>query len=84
MTFGAFIRAFRKADEISQSEFARRLGISRANLCDIEKNRKPVAPLRAARLARKLGVPESVLIQLALQDALRAAKLAYRVELKAG
>jgi DNA-binding XRE family transcriptional regulator len=30
------------ADEIPQAELARRLGISRANLCDIEKGRRSV------------------------------------------
>jgi len=83
MTFGGFVRAFREAEEISQVEFSKKLGLSRANLCDIEKDRKSVAPERAARIAKKLGVPESTLIQLALQDSLRAVKLNYRVVLRA-
>jgi transcriptional regulator with XRE-family HTH domain len=83
MSLGMFVRAFREADGLSQVSFAARLGISRANLCDIEKDRKPVSPERAARIAKKLGIPETVLIQLALQDSLRAARFNYRVELKA-
>jgi transcriptional regulator with XRE-family HTH domain len=84
MTFGGFIRAFREADETSQVEFAKQLGLSRANLCDIEKDRKLVTAERASKIAKRLGVPETVLIQLSIQDHLRAAKLNYRVELKAG
>ncbi len=83
MSVGLFIKSFREADGISQTEYARKLGISRANLCDIEKGRKQISPERAAKLADRLGVPEAVLIQLALQDSLRAAKLDYTVELKA-
>jgi transcriptional regulator with XRE-family HTH domain len=83
MTVGSFLKAFREADEISQSEFAKKLKLSRANLCDIEKERKLVGPERAAKIARILKVPEAVLIKLALQDMLRTAKLHYIVELKA-
>lgn len=82
MTVGIYIRAFREADETSQVDFAKKLGLSRANLCDIEHDRKILSPDRAARIARLLKVPEAVLIQLAIQDDLRASKLAYRVELR--
>ena len=82
MTLGRFLKAFREADEQSQIDYAHRLGLSRANLCDLEKGRRFASPARAARLAARLGVPEAVLVQLSLQDELRAAKLKYRVELK--
>lgn len=83
MSVGLFIRSFREAEGLSQAEYARKLKISRANLCDIEKGRKLISPDRASKLAERLGIPEAVLIQLALQDSLRAAKLDYTVELKA-
>lgn len=79
MTFGLFIKAMREADDISQISYAKKLKISRANLCDIEKGRKIVSPERAARFAKILKVPEYVLIQLSLQDLLRAANLKYEV-----
>lgn len=82
MTVALFLRSFREADEISQSDYAKKLRISRANLCDIEKGRKLISPERAAKLAKILGVPEEVLIQLAIQDELREAKLNYQVEIK--
>ena len=84
MTIGLFIRAFRESDGFSQTEYAKKLKISRANLCDIEKGRKLVSPERAAKFTRVLKVPEAALIQLALQDMLRAAHLNYRIEIKAG
>jgi len=83
MTLGMFLVAFREADELSQAEFAKKLVLSRANLCDIEKGRKVPSPERAAKIAKKLGVPEKVLVQLSLQDMLKASHLHYRVELVA-
>ena len=77
---GRVLRSFREADEISQTDFARKLGISRANLCDIEKGRKQVSVERAARFARILGIPEAVLVLYAFEEQLREAKL--KVKLK--
>lgn len=82
MTVGLFLHAFREADGISQVEFAKKLKLSRANLCDLEKGRKNISPERATQIAKVLGVPETVLIQLALQDSLRSANLNYVVKLK--
>ena len=42
-----------------------------------------MSPERAAKWARALGCPESVLVRLALQDGLDAAGLRYRVEIEA-
>jgi transcriptional regulator with XRE-family HTH domain len=82
MTVGLFLKAIRESDDTSQVDFAKKLKISRANLCDLEKERKLVSPERAAKFARILKVPESALIRLALQDMLRAAHLNYQVQLK--
>jgi transcriptional regulator with XRE-family HTH domain len=82
MTVGRFLKAFRMSAEISQTDFAKKLGISRANLCDIEKERKPVSLDRAVQIAKAFGISEQYLIQLALQDQLRREKLPYEVELK--
>jgi transcriptional regulator with XRE-family HTH domain len=83
MTFGLFLKAFREAEEMTQSEFAKKLKLSRANLCDIEKGRKFVSAERAAKIANVLKIPETVLIKLVIQDMLRSAKLHYTVDLKA-
>lgn len=82
MTVGLFLRAFREADGLSQTQFGKKLRLSRANICDLEKGRKYISAERAMRIAKILGVPETVLIQLALQDSLRAARLNYTVALK--
>jgi len=82
MTVGLFLRSIREADEISQVNFAKKLKISRANLCDIEKGRKLLSPERAVKFSKLLKLPEITLIKLCLQDALRLAHVHYTVELK--
>ena len=83
MTLGLFIRAFREAENLSQTQYAKKIGLSRSNLCDLEKERKIASPLRAAQLAKKMGLAPEILVQLSLQDILREAKLNFKIELKA-
>jgi transcriptional regulator with XRE-family HTH domain len=83
LTFGKMLQAVREGDELTLEAFAKRLGVSRQNLCDIEKARKGVSPERAARWARLLGYPEAQWLRLALQAELDAAGLKYRVEIAA-
>lgn len=82
MTLGLSIRSLREAQDISQQQLAQRLKISRAHLCDIEKGRRLVSPERAGKFAKIIKAPESTMIQLAIQDILRVAKLPYEVKLK--
>ncbi len=83
LTLGKAMEAIRLSDEQSLSSFSRKLGISRANLCDIEKGRKLVSPERAARFAKTLGYGQRQFVRLALQDQLKHAGLHFRVELEA-
>lgn len=83
MTIALFLKSFREADDISQTNFAKKLKISRANLCDLEKGRKLISPERAAKIARTLKISESILVKLAIQDMLRAANLKYTISLNA-
>ena len=83
LTFAEVLRGFRLSDESTQIEFAKKLGISPANLCDLEKGRKLPTATRAAAIARKIGLPEELLIQVAIQDELRKQKIKYRVSIAA-
>jgi transcriptional regulator with XRE-family HTH domain len=83
LTFGNLLEACRLAEEEPQAEFARRLGISKSHLCDIEKGRKTVSPERALHFARVLGQPGSQFVRLALQDMLSRSKIKMRVEVRA-
>jgi transcriptional regulator with XRE-family HTH domain len=83
LTFGEAVESLRVRDELTQVRFAKKLGISRQYLCDVEKGRRLVSPEQAARFARAFGHPAHVLVQLALQDAVRAGGLKLRVAVEA-
>lgn len=83
LSFGQLIQSLRRCDEISQSELAFQVGVSRARLCDIEKGRKSVTLNLAARLAKVMKYPPTYFISVALRDELKNAGLHYQVDLKA-
>jgi transcriptional regulator with XRE-family HTH domain len=83
LTFGGLLRATREGEGESQEAFARRLGVSKSHLSDVENARKVVSAARAARWAEVLGYSPRQFVQLALQDELREAGLPFRVELSA-
>jgi transcriptional regulator with XRE-family HTH domain len=83
LTFGGMLEAIREGDELTLDAFARKIGISRANLCDIEQSRKAVSPERAVKWAKTLGYPEALFVKLALQDALNRADIKLEVEVHA-
>src|SRR5260370_22639750 len=83
LTFGRMTASVRVADGIPQADLARRLGISRANLCDIEKGRRSVTAKRAAQFARILGYSVNQFVAAAVEDHLRKAGLEVPVRLEA-
>jgi hypothetical protein len=50
LTVGELIHTFRMTDELSLKEFGKLIGVSVANLCDIEKGRKGVSPKKAEQI----------------------------------
>ena len=82
LTVGEFLHAWRVSEEISLVDFGKLVGMSIANLCDIEKGRKGVSPEKAERIAKAIGVPQALLIRLSIEESLRAAGLKYRVQIK--
>jgi len=83
LSFSKFIEAIRMGEEASLSEFARKLGLSRSHLCDIEQGRKTVSPARAAKFAKLLGYSEKHFIALALQDIVQKDGFNFVVKLEA-
>ena len=83
LTFGRMISSIRVADGIPQASLARRLGISRANLCDIEKGRRPVSVERAAQFAQALGYSVNQFVSGVVEERLRDAGLDVKVRLDA-
>ncbi len=79
LSFGEAVESLRARDEITQAALAKKIGISRQYLCDVEKGRRLVSPEQAARFAKAFGHPPSLFVQLALQDSVRASGLKLRV-----
>lgn len=81
LTLGRLLAAIRLGDDITQTDFARKLKISKAHLCDIEKDRRSVSPLRASQWAKKLGYDPEQFIELSIQGDLEKNGLRYTVKL---
>ncbi len=82
LTVGEFLRTWRTTEEMSLKDFGKLVGLSVANLCDIEKSRKGVSPEKAEQIAKAIGVPPALLITLSIEAQLQAAGLNYKVEVK--
>lgn len=82
MTFGGLVRSLRVSDEISQVELAKKIGVSKQFLSDVEHNRKDVGIGFAKKVFDALGYSIEPLIELLIRDQLRRQHLNYIVELK--
>ena len=82
VTFGRFLMSWREAEDMTQAEFARKLKLSSANLCDLEQGRRVPTPSRARAIARRLGLPEKGIVAMAIEDSLHRNGINYTVELK--
>ena len=82
LTLGKLIWSIRRCAEISQSEFAKLLGISSSHLCDIEHDRKTVSAELAKKYAEILGYGEKQFVRLALQATLDKAGIDFDIELE--
>ncbi len=82
MTFGGLVHSLRMSDEITQVELAKRVGVSKQFLSDVEHNRKDVGIAFAKKISDALGYSIEPLIELLIRDQLRRQHLNYIVELK--
>ncbi len=81
-TFGGLLHSIRLCQEISQTDFAYKLGMSRSQLCDIEKGRKIVSPKKALEYAKVLKHSKILFLQTALQDQINQVYEPFEVHLK--
>ena len=64
ISFGEMLQAYRKTNEHTQVEMAEILGISKQDLCNIEKGRKIASQERAISFANALGLPKKLLLNM--------------------
>lgn len=83
LSFAKMIESERLSLEMSQVEFAKKLKISKSNLCDLEKGRKFVSLARAVKFAKILKLDEDLWVLVAMQDLVDRAGLKYKVEIRA-
>ena len=75
ISFGEMIHSYRMAQEITQVDMASKLGISKQELCNIEKGRKLISVERAVLFAKALKFSTKAFAKYALQDQLNKAGL---------
>ena len=83
LSFAELLKSWRLCEEMSQKAFAKKLKISASSLCDLEKGRKIPSLARAASIAKKLGLPQALLVQVALQDTINASNLDLTISVAA-
>lgn len=81
LTFGKMLANIRECDELTQTEFAKILGISRHYLCDLEHDRRSVSVSKAYEYANKLGYSAKQFVQLALQGQIDKAGIDMTIDI---
>ena len=82
LSFGGFIRSARTMRDLSQTDMADYLGVSKSTLCDIEKGRQLVSIDLASKIAKKCELSEVVAVEMAIRDQLRKSGLKFDVIVK--
>lgn len=82
MTFGGLVRSLRLSDEITQVDLAKKIGVSKQFLSDVEHDRKDVGISFAKKISDALGYSVEPLIELLIREQLKKQHLNYTVELK--
>ena len=80
LTFALFMRAARTMMDLTQEEMGKKLGISRANVCDIEKGRQLVSVEFAVKVAKKAQISEALAVKACLEDQIRKTGLDLKIQ----
>lgn len=82
ISFGDALKDFREIQGYTQVELAKLLGISKQELCNIEKGRKIISVERSVTFAKALKLPKTVFASYILEDALYRAGIKGEVIIK--
>ncbi len=81
LTFGKLLESHRLAEEISQSNLAKKLKISRQKLNDFEHGRRFPSLRMAADMAEALGEHAPTWVSVVIEEMLREENLDFKVTL---
>ena len=82
ITFANHLESIIETDFESRAACARKIGVTPQSLNDYIKAKRIPTPSLAGKMARKLGYPPELFIELALSDLLKRSGYKYNVELK--
>ena len=82
LTFGRLLKSHRLGEEMSQVHMAKLLKISKQSLNDLENGRTLPSIARASEIAKKIGLMEATLVELAIQDQIHREKLSLIVKVE--
>ncbi len=82
ITFGKLLTSYRLAEEISQTELAKKLKLSRQKLNDFENGRRWPSLNLVFKIANSLGEHAPTWVAVVIEEMLRKEKLNYTVSLK--
>jgi transcriptional regulator with XRE-family HTH domain len=82
VSFGELLLSYRLGLNLTQVQFADMLGISKQDLCNIEKGRKIVGIDRAIDFAKKTGKSPTVFAKYVFEDQLHRAGVEGSIEIK--
>jgi DNA-binding XRE family transcriptional regulator len=81
-SFGKFVKDIRECDQMTQTELAKRMKVSRQFINAIEKDKANVSIEMAIKIARALGYPYEAFIEICLNDMLRKSGIKKVVHLE--
>ena len=82
LCLGGLLLAIRQGEEMSQVQFAKKLGISKQYLCDIENVRRFISPKAAYVFAKKLGYSSEQFVRLCLQEMMDRDEMNFTISVK--
>jgi len=81
-SFGEFVRDIRLCDEISQTELAKRMRVSRQFIHAVEKDKANVSLEMTIKIARALGYPYEAFVEIFFNDMLKKSGINKVVHLE--
>ena len=81
LTLADLLMIYREDKEMTQTQMADKLSISKQKLCDFEKGRRLPSVKMVAKWAKMLRHPQAVWIQIVLQDQFRRDNLNLKVSI---